>query len=222
MKKVRLFTLILCLGVVLVGCNNTQKGAAIGTGGGALVGAIIGKMAGNTAVGAALGGAIGAGTGAIIGNRMDKAKKQAEQVQNAQVESVTDKNGFSAVKVTFDSGILFATNKADLSASAKNSLAQFANVLNSNRDCDVTIIGHTDNTGSDAINQPLSVNRANSVSNYLKSCGVQASQIKSVEGQGSTNPVADNSTAAGRQQNRRVEVYMYASREMIQAAQAQN
>ena len=222
MKKVRLFTLILCLGVVLVGCNNTQKGAAIGTGGGALVGAIIGKMAGNTAVGAALGGAIGAGTGAIIGNRMDKAKKQAEQVQNAQVESVTDKNGFSAVKVTFDSGILFATNKADLSASAKNSLAQFANVLNSNRDCDVTIIGHTDNTGSDAINQPLSVNRANSVSNYLKSCGVQASQIKSVEGQGSTNPVADNSTEAGRKENRRVEVYMYASQEMIQAAQAQN
>ena len=222
MKKVRLFTLILCLAVIFVGCNNTQKGAAIGTGGGALVGAIIGKMAGNTAVGAALGGAIGAGTGAIIGNRMDKAKKQAEQVQNAQVQSVTDKNGFSAVKVTFDSGILFATNKAELNASAKNSLAQFANVLNSNKDCDVAIIGHTDNTGSDAINQPLSVSRANSVSNYLKSCGVQASQIKSVEGQGSTNPVADNSTAAGRQQNRRVEVYMYASQEMIQAAQAQN
>ena len=222
MKKVRLFTHILCLGVIFVGCNNTQKGAAIGTGGGALVGAIIGKMAGNTAVGAALGGAIGAGTGAIIGNRMDKAKKQAEQVQNAQVQSVTCKNGFCAVKVTFDSGILFATNKAELNASAKNSLAQFANVLNSNKDCDVAIIGHTDNTGSDAINQPLSVSRANSVSNYLKSCGVQASQIKSVEGQGSTNPVADNSTAAGRQQNRRVEVYMYASQEMIQAAQAQN
>ncbi len=109
-----------------------------------------------------------------------------------------------------------------MNASAKNSLAQFANVLNSNKDCDVAIIGHTDNTGSDAINQPLSVSRANSVSNYLKSCGVQASQIKSVEGQGSTNPVADNSTAAGRQQNRRVEVYMYASQEMIQAAQAQN
>ena len=66
MKKVRLFTLILCLGIIFVGCNNTQKGAAIGTGGGALVGAIIGKMAGNTAVGAALGGAIGAGTGAAL------------------------------------------------------------------------------------------------------------------------------------------------------------
>lgn len=222
MKKVRLFTLILCLGVIFAGCNNTQKGAAIGTGGGALVGAIIGKMAGNTAVGAALGGAIGAGAGAIIGNKMDKAKKQAEQVQNAQVESVTDNNGLAAVKVTFDSGILFATNKSDLSTSAKNSLAQFATVLNSNKDCDVSIIGHTDNTGNDAINQPLSVSRANSVSNYLKSCGVSAAQIKSVEGQGSSNPVADNSTAAGRQQNRRVEVYMYASQSMIQAAQAQS
>jgi outer membrane protein OmpA-like peptidoglycan-associated protein len=151
---------------------------------------------------------------------MDKAKKQAEQVQNAQVETVKDTNGLDAVKVTFDSGILFATGKADLSQSAKNSLAEFARVLNSNQDCDVAIIGHTDNTGSDAINQPLSVNRANSVNNYLRSCGVQAKQIKSVEGQGSTNPVADNSTAAGRQQNRRVEVYMYASKEMIQKAEA--
>ena len=85
----------------------------------------------------------------------------------------------------------------------------------------MSIIGHTDNTGSDAINQPLSVSRANSVGNYLRSCGVAANQLKSVEGQGSTNPVADNSTAAGRQQNRRVEVYMYASQKMIQEAQAQ-
>ena len=152
---------------------------------------------------------------------MDKAKKAAEQVQNAQVETVQDTNGLEAVKVTFDSGILFATGKADLSTSAKNSLAQFAKVLNENKDCDVAIIGHTDSTGSDAINQPLSVNRANSVNNYLKSCGVSATQIKSVEGQGSTNPVADNSTEAGRKQNRRVEVYMYASQKMIQEAQAQ-
>ena len=144
------------------------------------------------------GGAVGAGAGAIIGNKMDKAKKQAQQVQNAQVETVKDTNGLDAVKVTFDSGILFATGKADLSTSAKNSLAEFARVLNSNQDCDVAIIGHTDNTGTDAVNQPLSVNRANSVSSYLRSCGVQGKQIKSVEGQGSTNPVADNSTAAGR------------------------
>ena len=218
--KTKIISLLLCVGL-LFACNNTQKGAAIGAGGGAVLGGIIGAIAGNTAIGAAIGGAVGAGAGAIIGKKMDKAKAEAEQVKNAQVETVTDNNGLEAVKVTFDSGILFATGKAELSATAKNSLVQFAKVLNNNRDCDIAIIGHTDNTGSDAINQPLSVCRANSVDSYLKSCGVSASQIKSVEGQGSSNPVADNSTAAGRQQNRRVEVYMYASQKMIQEAQSQ-
>ncbi len=217
--KTKLISLVLCLGL-LVGCNNTQKGAGIGAGGGALLGGIIGAIAGNTAIGAAVGGAVGAGAGALIGKKMDKAKAEAEAVKNAQVESVTDNNGLQAVKVTFDSGILFATNKADLSQAAKNSLVEFSKVLNNNRGCDIAIIGHTDNTGSDAINQPLSVSRANSVNNYLKSCGVSSSQIKSVEGQGSSNPVADNSTAEGRKQNRRVEVYMYASQEMIKQAEA--
>ena len=218
--KLKLVSLLLCVGM-LFACNNTQKGAGIGAGGGALLGGIIGAIAGNTAVGVAVGGAVGAGAGAIIGNKMDKAKKQAEQVQNAQVETVKDTNGLDAVKVTFDSGILFATNKADLNAASKSSLQQFANVLKQNADCDVAIIGHTDNTGSDAINNPLSEKRAMSVSNYLRSLGVSASQIKSVEGQGSVNPVADNSTAEGRKQNRRVEVYMYASQKMIQDAQQQ-
>ena len=221
MKKIKFFSIGLCFALVLAGCNNTQKGEAIGAGGGAVLGAIVGKLAGNTAVGAAVGAAVGTGAGAIIGKKMDKAKAEAEAVQNAKVESVPDANGLAAVKVTFDSGILFATNKADLNIDAKNSLAKFATVLNNNADCDIAIIGHTDNTGSDAINQPLSVKRATSVSDYLKSCGVKTAQIKSVEGQGSGNPVADNSTAEGRKQNRRVEVYMYASQEMIQAAQAQ-
>ena len=221
MKKIKFFSLALCFALVLAGCNNTQKGAAIGAGGGAVLGAIVGKLAGNTAVGAAVGAAVGTGAGVIIGKKMDKAKAEAEAVKNAQVEQVTDANGLAAVKVTFDSGILFATNKADLNIDAKNSLAKFATVLNNNADCDIAIIGHTDNTGSDAINQPLSVKRATSVSDYLKSCGVKTAQIKSVEGQGSGNPVADNSTAEGRKQNRRVEVYMYASQEMIKAAQAQ-
>ena len=209
--------------MVFSGCNvsNTAKGTAIGAGGGAALGAIIGKIAGNTAVGAIIGGAVGAGAGAIIGHKMDKAKKEAEAVKNAQVESVKDANGLDAVKVTFDSGILFATNKAELNQTSKSSLQQFANVLKQNADCDVAIIGHTDNTGSDAINNPLSEKRATSVSNYLRSLGVSASQIKSVEGQGSVNPVADNSTAEGRKQNRRVEVYMYASQKMIQDAQQQ-
>ena len=223
MKNLKSIAAGLCAAMVLVGCNvsNTAKGTAIGAGGGAVVGAIIGKMAGNTAIGAVIGGTVGATTGAIIGKKMDKAKKEAEAVKNAQVETITDANGLEAVKVTFDSGILFATNKAELSATAKNSLAQFAQVLNNNRDCDIAIIGHTDNTGSDAINQPLSVSRAQSVNNYLMSCGVSASQIKSVEGQGSSNPVASNATKEGRQQNRRVEVYMYASQKMIQDAQNQ-
>ena len=218
--KTKIVSLLLCVGL-LFACNNTQKGAGIGAGGGAVLGGIIGAIAGNTAVGAVIGGAVGAGAGAIIGNRMDKAKKAAQQVQNAKVESVKDNNGLDAVKVSFDSGILFATGKADLSQSAKNSLVQFAKVLNENKDCDVAIYGHTDNTGSDAVNQPLSVSRANSVSNYLKSCGVNGTQIKSVEGQGSTNPVADNSTAEGRKQNRRVEVYIDASEKMINDANAQ-
>ena len=221
MKKIKFFSIGLCFALVLAGCNNTQKGAAIGAGGGAVIGAIVGKLAGNTAVGAAVGAAVGTGAGAIIGKKMDKAKAQAEAVKNAQVQQVTDINGLPALKVTFDSGILFTTNKAELNAAAKTSLTEFSKVVKENSDMDIAIIGHTDNTGSDAINNPLSENRAKSVSTYLKNSGVNASQIKTVEGQGSKNPVADNSTAEGRTQNRRVEVYIYASQEMIKAAEAQ-
>ena len=204
----------------MTGCNNLGKGTAIGAAGGAVLGAIVGKIAGNTAVGAAVGTAVGAGTGALIGKHMDKVKAQAEAVKNAQVEQITDANGLQGVKVTFDSGILFATNSSTLNAASKSSLSQFANVLKTNSDCDIAIFGHTDNTGNDAINNPLSMKRAQAVADYLKTQGVNTVQIKSVEGQGSPNPVADNSTAAGRQQNRRVEVYMYASQAMIQAAEA--
>ena len=223
MKNLKSIAAGLCAAMVLVGCNvsNTAKGTAIGAGGGAVVGAIIGKMAGNTAIGAVIGGTVGATTGAIIGKKMDKAKKEAEAVKNAQVETITDANGLEAVKVTFDSGILFATNKADLNATSKASRTQFAEVLKENRDMDIAIIGHTDNTGSDAVNNPLSKNRAQSVSKFLKSQGVASAQIKTIDGQGSTNPVADNSTAEGRKQNRRVEVYMYASEKMINEANAE-
>ena len=219
MKKMKVMILTLCAGIVMAGCNNLAKGTAIGAAGGAVLGAIVGKVAGNTAVGAAVGTAVGAGTGALIGKHMDKVKAQAEAVKNAQVEQITDANGLQGVKVTFDSGILFATNSSTLNAASKNSLADFANVLKNNSDCDVAIFGHTDNTGSDAINNPLSVKRAQAVESYLKSCGVTSAQIRKVDGQGSTNPVADNSTAEGRKQNRRVEVYMYASQAMINAAE---
>ena len=217
--KTKILSLLLCVGM-LFACNNTQKGAAIGAGGGAVLGGVIGAIAGNTAVGAVIGGAVGAGAGAIIGNRMDKAKAKAAKVQGAKVETVKDTNGLNAVKVSFDAGILFATGKADLNASSQTSITEIAKVLKENSDMDIAIIGHTDSTGSDAVNNPLSVNRAKSVQNSLKQQGV--TNIKRVEGQGSKNPVADNSTEDGRKLNRRVEVYMYASQQMINDAKAQN
>lgn len=221
MKKTKLAALLLCV-LTVFGCQTKQgTGTLIGTGGGAVLGAIIGKIAGNTAVGAAIGGAVGAGTGAIIGRHMDKVAEQAKaQVENATVEQVTDKNGLTAVKVTFDSGILFATNKADLNAASKTDLAKFSNVLKQNTDCAVDIYGHTDSTGNDGINIPLSNNRAQSVVSYLQQCGVSASQFQRVEGKGSSEPIADNGTADGRKQNRRVEVYLYASQAMVDAANA--
>ena len=202
----------------MAGCSNLAKGTTIGAAGGAVLGAIVGKVAGNTAVGAAIGTAVGAGTGALIGKHMDKVKAEAEAVKNAQVETVTDANGLQGVKVTFDSGILFATNSSTLNASSQNTIKQIADVLKNNSDVYVAIFGHTDSTGTDAINNPLSEKRAKAVESQLKKLGV--SNIKRVEGQGSKNPVADNSTAEGKKQNRRVEVYMYASEAMVKAAEA--
>ena len=228
MKKMKVMILTLCAGIVMAGCNNLAKGTAIGAAGGAVLGAIVGKVAGNTAVGAAVGTAVGAGTGALIGKHMDKVKAQAQAVQNAQVESVMDANGLQAVKVTFDSGILFNTGSSTLSTAAKNSLTQFAGVLKNNADCDVAVQGYTDNAGwknstaeqSAQKNVTLSQQRAQAVTSYLNSLGVGSNQIRSTIGYGEANPVADNSTAAGKAQNRRVEVYMYASEAMIKAAEA--
>ena len=228
MKTMKTIALSLCACMVMMGCNNLAKGTAIGAAGGAVLGGIVGKIAGNTAVGAAVGTAVGATTGALIGKHMDKVKAQAEAVQNAQVQSVTDANGLQAVKVTFDSGILFQTGKSTLSSTAMTSLSQFANnVLKVNTDCDVAIQGYTDNTGwknstaeqSQQKNIDLSQQRAQAVTNYLLQQGVSATQIRSTVGYGEANPVADNSTAAGKAQNRRVEVYLYASAAMINAAE---
>ena len=229
MKSLKTICIALCAALVLVGCNmnNTAKGTAIGAGGGAALGAIVGALAGNTVIGAAVGTAVGAGAGAIIGHKMDKAKKEAEAIQNAQVEEVKDANGLDAVKVTFASGILFATGKDQLSSEAKSSLQQLAGVLKGNSDCDVAIQGYTDNQGwknstaeqSAQKNQALSLDRATAVSSYLLALSVPATQIKSVEGFGEAIPVASNATKDGQAQNRRVEVYMYASQKMIQEAE---
>lgn len=228
MKRIKFLALIVGFCVALASCNSwnnmskTGQGAVVGAGGGAALGSIIGAIAGNTGIGAAIGTAVGAGAGAVIGNRMDKVKKQAQaQLQNAEVETVKDANGLDAVKVTFDSGILFATNKYDLTTTSKNELQKLINIMKQNTDVSIDVQGYTDNTGNDAINNPLSVKRAQSVANYLTSNGVQYAQLKNVNGYGSSNPVADNATAEGRQKNRRVEVYLYASQEMINNAQRQ-
>jgi outer membrane protein OmpA-like peptidoglycan-associated protein len=230
MKKIKLFTLGLCL-LTVFGCQTKQgTGAGIGAGAGAVLGGILGQVIGHntksTAIGAAIGAAVGAGTGAIIGHHMDKVAEQARQVPNATVETTTDANGLQAVKVTFDNGILFSTSSSTLSSSARTSLNKFAQVMKNNTDCDIAVQGYTDNQGwkncnaeqSYQKNLDLSQRRAQAVTNYLTGNGVSYSQIKSTTGYGEDNPVASNSTAAGRRENRRVEVYMYASKAMVNKA----
>lgn len=210
---------------VFTGCasmSNTGKGAMIGGGSGAALGAGIGALAGKgkgAAIGAAVGAAVGSGTGALIGRRMDKQKKELEAIEGAKVETVQDVNNLQAIKVTFDNGILFATNKSELSAASRDALTKFANSLKNSPDTDVTIYGHTDNTGTRAVNERVSKERADAVANYLVGQGISRSRIKT-EGLAYDQPIADNSTAAGRAQNRRVEVFITANADMIKKAEA--
>ena len=203
MKKMKFATLAMCL-TLLVSCNlsNAVKGGGIGTIAGTLAGGVIGKLAGNTAVGAAVGAAVGGTTGALIGKHMDKVKAKAAQVENAKVEEFTDANNLKAVKVTFDSGILFQTGKADLNSASQASLSKFAQVLISDPQLSVEVQGHTDNTGGAAVNERLSLQRAEAVSRVLKSNGIASSRL-SEEGCSYNEPVADNSTPEGRRLNRR-------------------
>lgn len=227
MKKLNLFlVLLLSASLVFTGCdslNNTAKDAIIGTGAGAAVGAgiggLIGKDGKSAAVGAAIGGVVGATAGAIIGKKMDKAAAEAAAVENAKVETIEDVNGLKAVKVTFESGILFDFNKTALKTDAKAALTKFAKVLVENPTMDIAVYGHTDNVGTLAANQKVSLGRANTVADYLVAQGATRTQMKVVDGRDYSMPVATNETAEGRAQNRRVEVYMYASEKMIQDAQ---
>ncbi|NDW13587.1 OmpA family protein [Bacteroides sp. 214] len=225
MKKIKFTALFLSMAMVislgLGGCNssNTVKGTAIGAGSGAALGAIVGGIFGKgkgAAIGAAVGTAVGAGTGAIIGNKMDKKAAEAAAIEGANVEKVVDVNGLDAVKVTFDSGILFGLNSSTLSENSKSALRQFANVLKSDATLDIDVIGHTDKTGTYEVNQRVSTQRAQSVRNYLQSCGVGINQFKHVEGVAYDQ--YDESLSAA--QNRRVEVFLYASEQMIKDAQA--
>ena len=204
-------------GSVFTGCaswSNTGKGAAIGAGSGAALGAGIGALAGKgkgAAIGAAVGAAVGSGTGALIGRRMDKQKKELEAIEGAKVESVQDVNNLQA--------ILFATNKSELSPASREALTKFATSLKNSPDTDVTIYGHTDNTGTRAVNERISKERADAVANFLVGQGISRSRL-TTEGLAFDQPVADNSTAEGRAQNRRVEIYITANADMIKKAES--
>lgn len=224
MKK--MIIVLMCALLIVPGCanmNQTTSGGLIGGGAGAALGAGIGALVGKgkgAAIGAAIGSAVGAGAGVLIGRKMDKKAEQLQkELENAKVETVTDVNGLEAIKITFESGLLFKTGKSDLSANSKNDLAKFATSMKDMADTDITIYGHTDNTGSAEVNERLSLERAGAVQNYLRGLGIADTRMKS-EGKSFNEPVADNSTEAGRAQNRRVEVYVTANKTMIEQAEA--
>ena len=203
-------TAFLLSGAILLGScgtmNNTTKGGIIGGGSGAAAGAIIGGLFGKgkgAAIGAAVGAAVGTGAGVAIGHKMDKKAAEAAKIEGAQVEMVKDANNLDAVKVTFDSGILFT-------------LRDLAKILKEDTTTDIAIIGHTDKVGTYEANMKVSKNRAYAVENYLQDCGVSPSQFKQVEGVGYNE--YDESLSAS--ENRRVVIFMYASEQMIKNAEA--
>lgn len=197
--------------------SKTAKGAIIGGLGGAAGGAVLGRVIGGksgTAKGAIIGAAVGGGAGALIGRRMDKqAAELKREMAGARVERVGE-----GIKITFDSGLLFAKNSAALTSTAQDNIAELAKTLIKYNDTNVIVEGHTDTSGSDAINDPLSQRRAQAVANYAQQQGVDASRF-TVSGYGSKQPVADNSTEAGRIANRRVEVAIFANEKLKKAAE---
>lgn len=232
MKRMKFTVCALSLAMLLSSCGgmtNTAKGGLIGGAGGGALGALVGQFIGKgkgAAIGAAVGTAVGAGAGILIGNKMDKAKKAAEAA-NAQAEILTDKDGTQYVKATFDSGLLFATSSSALNANAKASINKFVNgLVAEDNTYDLAIAGFTDNAGwknstaeqSKAKNLDLSQKRADAVKAQILTAGYPSTRLVSVSGYGEDHPVADNATAAGKAQNRRVEVYILPSKDMIEAA----
>lgn len=204
--------------------NQTGKGALIGGGGGAALGAGIGALINGgkgAGIGSAIGAAVGAGAGALIGRRMDQQQKALEQQlkDQAEVEKTVDQNGLQAIKVTFPGGILFPTGKYTLSPQAQSDLSSFAANLRDYPDTNVQILGFTDNTGSFAVNDKLSNERAGAVLSYLVNSGVSANRV-TAQGIPMADYVASNDTPAGRAQNRRVEIYITADQNMVKQAEA--
>ena len=195
----------------LAGCatlSNKERGAAIGAATGAAVGAVVGKKTGSTARGAILGAVVGGAAGAVIGRQMDRQAEQLDDdLEGAEVERIGE-----GIAVKFDSGILFDFNSDVMRSAGRSNLRNLANSLQRYPETEVLIVGHTDSVGSDEYNMGLSLRRANSAKDYLVSLGVAAHRIRTA-GRGETEPIASNATDAGRQENRRVEVAIFASEE---------
>lgn len=219
MKKILILILGAAILISSLNCASMKrrdKGALIGGGAGAVIGGLIGNKAGNTALGAILGAAVGGTAGAVIGNYMDKqAEDMQADLQGAKVERVGE-----GIKITFDSGILFDVNKSDLRPDAQTNIQKMATVLNKYPDTDVLIEGHTDSTGSHDHNMALSIQRAQSVQSQLMASSVTQDRLR-VSGYGPDQPVASNSTAEGRQANRRVEIAIFANDKLKAAAEKQ-
>lgn len=210
--------LVLAL-LVPAGCSslsNTEKGAAAGAGAGAVLGGVIGKATGdNTAEGAIIGTVVGGAAGAIIGQQMDKqAEDLNDDLENGEVAKVKNpETGETAgLEITFDSALLFDFDSSTLRTNARNDLGDLSQSLQEYPNTNILIVGHTDSRGSNEYNQDLSERRAGSAASYLIDRGVTPDRLTTL-GKGETEPVASNDTDYGRQQNRRVEVAIYASEE---------
>lgn len=179
-----------------------QRGATTGAVIGAVAGQVVGHDTRATAIGAALGG-LG---GYVWSRQMEDKKRQMEQA-TAGTGTVVTQTADNQLRLSIPNDISFATGRHDIQPRLVPILDQFAQGLNQQPSMEVRIVGHTDNTGSDAINNPLSVNRAQSARDHLVSRGVAASRI-SIDGRGSREPIADNSTEAGRARNRRIDIFL--------------
>jgi len=198
--------------LALTGCagmNQTEKDTATGAGIGAAAGALIGGITRGgrgAAAGAGIGAAVGAAGGYIWSQNMQEQKRAMDEATRGTGVEVT-RTADNQLKLEIPSDISFDVNRADIKPQLRPVLDKFAQGLNTYPGSSVRIVGHTDSTGNDAINNPLSVNRAASTRDYLTARGVARSRI-AIDGRGSHEPVADNHTAQGREMNRRVEIFV--------------
>jgi outer membrane protein OmpA-like peptidoglycan-associated protein len=219
MRRVLALTVAALLLFMLFGCaslTRQDRGVLIGAASGAVLGGMIGDAAGNTAAGAIIGAAVGGTAGGIIGHYMDEqAEEMQRDLEGAKVERIGE-----GIKITFDSGILFDFDKADLKTDARENISRLAVILNKYEDTNILLEGHTDSDGPDSYNMALSERRARAVQSYLVQQAVSSGRITATW-YGETQPVADNSTPEGRAANRRVEVAIIANDELKKAAEDQ-